>query len=129
MWLKQMGDAAQRYGITIQYVNFVTSPPLIFCDHACNLVCNKLPLYILSTNVSDVYRYSMAWTSHVMQSVAIPAVTQVRVSADYPVKRPMGNWRQRNLISFGRFSIFKGCMFSFDLCVGVIIDIAAFLVP
>ena len=31
----------------------------------------------------------MAWTSHVMQSVAIPAVTQVRVSADYPVK---GQW-------------------------------------
>ena len=32
----------------------------------------------------------MAWTRHIMQSVAIPAVTQVRISADYTVS---SQWR------------------------------------
>ena len=36
-------------------------------------------------------RYCMAWPRHVMQSVAIPAVTQSRASNDYHPSSPQWN--------------------------------------
>ena len=64
MWLKQMGEAAQRYGITIQYVGVIL-------------------ITTVSIQPCTSCRYCMPWTRHIMQSVAIPVVTQNRASGDY----------------------------------------------
>ena len=78
VWLKLMGEAAQRYGITIQYINSVPSFMIIIM--IMYLVCTS---FTNSTNVFYACRYCAAWTRHVMQSITIPAVTQVRASGDY----------------------------------------------
>ena len=83
VWLKQMGEAAQRYGITIQYIELIP----LFINYNNNYYYQNHALWyalpLLTVPLFDACRYCTAWTRHVMQSIAIPAVTQVRISGDY----------------------------------------------
>ena len=57
----------------------------------------------LSTNYlihyHSITRYCMAWPRHVMQSVAIPAVTHTRASGDYQPSNSQWNIGDSSILS------------------------------
>ena len=74
-------------------------------------------LCILADDIMLCIRYCMPWTRHILQSVAIPAVTQVRVSDDYQPSNTQWRIGDTTILAHAMgLAAFKDvCKFYYDL--------------